>query len=199
MSISTDSQLIKTRHRNHLYFDRFHSFFPILNKRHYFSRARRICSESDVDSFHCLQHVMWTLAVSTSSQFQHIQDDLYSQTRLLIDSLEMKQPQSDCIELEQVQAWGLLAVYEFMHIGYRRAWMSAGKFFRYAILMKLHNVDGLDGIAADQLQILNVTEIEERRRTFWMAYTIDQITSLLDRLPLTFDQHIVRKRPRSGR
>ncbi|KZM22332.1 DNA binding [Ascochyta rabiei] len=176
---------------DHLYFDRFHSFFPILNKRHYFARARRICTESDVDSFHCLQHVMWTLAVSTSSQFQHIQDDLYSQTRLLIENLETKQPQSDCIDLEQVQAWGLLSVYEFMHVGYRRAWMSAGKFFRYVILMKLHNVDGLDGIAANQPQTLNVTEIEERRRTFWMAYTIDQITSLLDRLPLTFDQHII--------
>lgn len=124
---------------------------------------------------------------------------MYSQTRLLIGGLEMKQPQSDCIELEHVQAWGLLAVYEFMHIGYRQAWMSAGKFFRYATLMKLHNVDGIDGIAADRLQKLNVTEIEERRRTFWMAYTIDQITSLLDRLPLTFDQHVVSKHTLNSR
>lgn len=135
---------------------------------------------------------MWTLAVSTSSQFQHIQDDLYSQTRLLIDNLEIKQLQADCIEIEQVQAWGLLTIYEFMRVGYRRAWMSAGKFFRYVILMKLHNVDGVDGIATTPLQSLSFTEIEERRRTFWMAYTIDQITSLLDRLPLTFDQHVVR-------
>ena len=105
----------------------------------------------------------------------------------------MKQLQADCIEIEQVQAWGLLAVYEFMRIGYRKAWMSAGRFFRYAVLMKLHNVDGLDGIAAASLQSLSFIELEERRRTFWMAYTIDHITSLLDRLPLTFDQHVVSK------
>ncbi|KAF2996707.1 hypothetical protein E8E13_005551 [Curvularia kusanoi] len=176
---------------NHLYFDRVHSFFPILSKRHYFARARQSTYGSEQDSFQCLQHAMWTLAVSTSSQFQHIQDDLYSQTRLLIDNLEMKQLQADCIEIEQVQAWGLLAVYEFMRIGYRKAWMSAGKFFRYAVLMKLHNVDGIDGLAAAPLQNLSFIELEERRRTFWMAYTIDHITSLLDRLPLTFDQHVI--------
>jgi hypothetical protein len=44
--------------------------------------------------------------------------------------------------------------------------MSAGKFFRYAVLIKLHNVDGLDGIAAASLQDLSFIELEERRRTF---------------------------------
>jgi hypothetical protein len=53
------------------------------------------------------------------------------------------------------------------------------------------DVDGLDGIAAASLQVLSFIELEERRRTFWMAYTIDHITSLLDRLPLTFDQRVV--------
>lgn len=136
---------------------------------------------------------MWTLAVSTSSQFQYIQDDLYSHTRLMIDNLEIELLQADCIQIEQVQAWALLSVYEFMRLGYRRGWMSAGKCFRFAVLMKLHNVDGRDGIAATSLQTLSFAEIEERRRTFWMAYTIDQIISLVDQLPLTFDQHVVSK------
>jgi hypothetical protein len=135
---------------------------------------------------------MWTLAVSTSSQFQHIQDDLYSQTRLMIENLEIKFLNADSMEIEQVQAWALLTIYEFMRVGYKRAWMSAGKCFRFAVLMKLHNVDGRDGVAAILLQSLSFIEIEERRRTFWMAYTIDRIISLLDRLPMTFDQHTVR-------
>lgn len=134
---------------------------------------------------------MWTLAVSTSSQFQYIQDDLYAYTRLMIDSLELESLQADSIQIEQVQAWALLAIYEFMRVGYRRGWMSAGKCFRFAVLMKLHNVDGRDGIAATTLQSLSWAEIEERRRTFWMAYTIDRIISLLDQLPLTFDQHVI--------
>lgn len=47
---------------------------------------------------------MWTLAVSTSSQFQYIQDDLYAYTRLMIDSLELESLQADCIQIGQVQA-----------------------------------------------------------------------------------------------
>jgi hypothetical protein len=138
---------------------------------------------------------MWTLAVSTSSQFQHIQDDLYSQTRLMMDNLEIKFLNADCMEIELVQAWALVTIYEFTRVGYKRAWMSAGKCFRFAILMKLHNVDGRDGVAAILLQSVSFIEIEERRRTFWMAYTIDRIISLLDRLPMTFDQHTVRSPP----
>jgi hypothetical protein len=129
--------------------------------------------------------------VSTSSQFQHIQDDLYSHTNLMIENLEAKFLNADYMEIEQVQARALLTIYEFMRVGYRRAWMSAGKCFRFAMLMKLHNVDGRDGIASVLLQNLSFTEIEEQRRTFWLAYTIDRIISLLDRLPVTFDQHTV--------
>ena len=138
---------------------------------------------------------MYTLAVSTSSQFQYIQDDLYTHTRLMIDNLELESLQEDCIQIEQVQAWVLLSVYEFMRVGYRRGWMSAGKCFRFAVLMGLHNIDGRDGIATNSSSILSWTEIEERRRVFWMAYTIDRIISLLDQLPLTFDQHVVSSAP----
>ncbi|XPS72492.1 hypothetical protein M3J07_004644 [Ascochyta lentis] len=176
---------------DHLYFDKIHSFFPILNKRHYFARSRRSHCKQETAAFQCLQNAMWTLAVSTSSQFQHIQDDLYSHTRLMIENLELGLLHTDSIDLEQVQAWALMAIYEFIRVGFRRAWVSAGKCFRFAVLMRLHNVDGSDGIAVMSPQSLSFTELEERRRTFWMAYTIDQIISLLDRLPLTFDQHTI--------
>ncbi|EUC40001.1 hypothetical protein COCMIDRAFT_109926 [Bipolaris oryzae ATCC 44560] len=176
---------------SHLYFDRVHSFFPILNKRHYFVRARRSHYEQEDEAFPCLQHAMWTLAVSTSSQFQHIQDDLYTHTSRMIENLEQRYLNAECMRLEQVQARALLTIYEFMRVGYRKAWMSAGKCFRFAMLMKLHNIDGRDGVASLLLQNLTFVEIEERRRTFWMAYTIDRIISLLDRLPVTFDQHTI--------
>lgn len=181
--------------RSHLYFDRVHSFFPILNKRHYFVRARRSHYEQEDEAFYCLQHAMWTLAVSTSSQFQHIQDDLYAHTHRMIENLEQRYLNAECMRLEQVQARALLTIYEFMRVGYRKAWMSAGKCFRFAMLMKLHNIDGRDGVASLLLQNLTFVEIEERRRTFWMAYTIDRIISLLDRLPVTFDQHTVSRSP----
>ena len=129
--------------------------------------------------------------MSTSSQFEHIQDNLYSQTQLMIENLEMKFLNANCMEIEQVQARALLTVYEFMRVGYRRAWISAGKCIRFAVLMGLHNMDGCDGVTTILLENLSLTETEERRRTFWMVYTIDRIVSLLDPLPMMFDQHTV--------
>jgi hypothetical protein len=184
-------------HRDHLYFDRVHSFFPILSRRHYFSRTRRPRTSTEIDAFQCLQYAMWTLAVSTSSQFQYIQDDLYAHTRRMLDILEMDLLQADFVHVEQVQAWALLSIYDFMRMGYRRGWVSAGKCLRFAVLMKLHNVDGRDGLVATSAQNLSFAEAEERRRTFWMAYTIDRTISLLDTLPLTFDQHTVSTTPSS--
>jgi hypothetical protein len=105
---------------------------------------------------------MWTLAVSTSSQFQYIQDDLYAHTRRMLDILEMDLLQADFVHVEQVQAWALLSIYDFMRMGYRRGWVSAGKCLRFAVLMKLHNVDGRDGLVATSSQNLSFAEIEER-------------------------------------
>ncbi|KAL7772694.1 hypothetical protein CFE70_002655 [Pyrenophora teres f. teres 0-1] len=159
-------------------------------KRRYFARTRRP-SPNKVDAFQCLQHTMWTLAASTSSQFQYIQDDLYTCTRLMIDSLEAESLQSDFIQIELVQASALIAIIELMRIGYRRVWMSAGKCFSFVMLMKLHNVDGQDSVATMLRQELSFAEIEERRRIFWMAYTLDRMISVLDQLPLTFDPHVI--------
>jgi hypothetical protein len=111
----------------------------------------------------------------------------------MIETLEMKFLNANCMEIEQVQARALLTVYEFMRVGYRRAWISAGKCIRFAVLMGLHNMDGRDGVARMLLENPSLTEIEERRRTFWMAYTIDRVVSILDRLPMAFDQHTVRR------
>ncbi|EKG11416.1 Transcription factor fungi [Macrophomina phaseolina MS6] len=175
---------------DHLFFDRVYTFCPILSKRHYFSRARGPRA-GEGGAFACLQHAMWTLAVSVSTQFQHIQEELYAHTRLMLERLESDPLQGDCVQIEQVQALALLAIYEYMRVGHRRGWMSAGQCLRYAVLLKLHNIDSIDGIAAQAPPALTWAEIEERRRTFWMAYTIDRFISLLDHLPLTFDQHVI--------
>ncbi|EUC44549.1 hypothetical protein COCMIDRAFT_97965 [Bipolaris oryzae ATCC 44560] len=174
---------------DHLYFDRAHNFCPILNKRHYFDRARQTSMDNNVTAFSGLRYTMWTVAASTSSQFQHVQDELYANARRILDSLEMDPSMDDYIRVEHLQACTLLFIYELMHVNYRQGWMSAGKLFRSAILQKLHTVDGRDELSVNSS--LTATEIEERRRTFWMLFVIDCFVSLMDQLPLTFNQHII--------
>jgi hypothetical protein len=132
---------------------------------------------------------MWTIAASTSSQFRHVQDELYANARRILDTLELDPSMGDYIRVEYLQACTLLFIYELMHVNYRQGWMSAGKLFRSAILQKLHTVDGRDEVSVNSS--LTVIEVEERRRVFWMLFVIDSFVSLMDQLPLTFNQHIV--------
>lgn len=170
---------------NHLYFDRAHAFAPILNKRRYFARASRPAGEQG--ALTCLQHAMWTLAAWLGSQFKHIQKDLYIHTRGLLEKWEINMdPGNPPIELAQARL--LLAIYEIMQVNYERGWLSAGRCFRLVQLMKLHEMDVSDGIAESGISF---GEIEEKRRTFWMAYSLDRFINLINKMPLTLNEQVV--------
>ncbi|KAK7745575.1 hypothetical protein SLS53_003075, partial [Cytospora paraplurivora] len=152
----------------------------------------------------CLQYAMWTLAASLSSQFQLLRPDIYTESRRLLQDLESDEHDALC--LEQVQAWLLLAIYELTSTTglYQRGMMSAGRAFCLVQLMRLSEVDGsgqtspkstLFGGSGGQ-GLDDWVETESRRRTFWVAYTIDCLTSVVDGLPLTFhEQQIFTRLP----
>ncbi|KAF2204950.1 hypothetical protein GQ43DRAFT_453446 [Delitschia confertaspora ATCC 74209] len=171
---------------NHLYFDRVHSFAPILNRRRYFARAAHPVGAAA--PFVSLQHAMWTLAACLGSGFKDIQKSLYSHTRALLEEWEqtiITEPPP----IELAQAWIFLAIYEIMQVNYDRGWLSAGRCFRLVQLMKLHEIDVPNGIA--ESTSLTFVEIEERRRTFWMAYSLDRFINLINQLPLTLSEQVI--------
>lgn len=170
---------------NHLYFDRVYLFAPILSSRRYFARAAR--PNSTTAPFVALQHAMWTLAAWLGSQFKEIQKSLYTHTRALLQEWELDIiTESPSIEL--AQAWIFLAIYEIMQVNYNRGWLSAGRCFRLVQLMKLHEVDVPNGVAESGLSYV---EVEERRRTFWMAYSLDRFINLMNQMPLTLNEQVV--------
>ncbi len=71
--------------------------------------------------------------------------------------------------------------------------MSVGRAARLALMMGLNRVDG---DAVDVKQALppprDLTEIEERRRTFWMAYCVDRYASIGTGWPMAIDERDVR-------
>ncbi|KAA6409142.1 MAG: transcriptional regulatory [Lasallia pustulata] len=167
-----------------LYFDRVHSFAPFLHQRRYYSWNRQ---PAKTEFRTCLQFAMWTLAASVSAQFQNIGDPLYRDTRQKLEALELKDTSIESIDIEQVQAWILLAIYEFMRTDYRRGWMSAGRAFRLIQLMRLHEIDAPNCIPMQ----IDWIEIEERRRTFWMAYSLDRFISIRNEWPLTLSDSVI--------
>jgi hypothetical protein len=78
------------------------------------------------------------------------------------------------VDVEQVQAWILVAIYEFLRSNYCHGWKSAGRSFRLVQLMRLYTIDSPNSIHNQGDWIIT----EEMRRTFWMAYSLDLFASV---------------------
>lgn len=146
---------------------------------------------------------MWTLASSLCSQFQATGRQLYEKTRQLLHALESEDPCNQ-ISIEQAQAWTLLAIYELTCEDYHRGMVSAGRAFRLIQMMRFYEVDATQSppttqtLEKDQGQLSlqghpqdDWIDLEMKRRTFWLAYTIDRFTSMVDGLHLFFDERMV--------
>jgi hypothetical protein len=60
--------------------------------------------------------------------------------------------------------------------------------------MRLHEVDGRSHVHTAGESDGDWLDIETRRRTFWLAFIIDRLTSALDNLPLTLDERQIETR-----
>ncbi len=160
---------------------------PVLQRARYFSRSRKGYG-SAVESHVCLQSAMWTLASSMSSQFQHLRQSLYHETmQRLSQAAHVYGNDETAPRLELAQAWILVAVYEFMHDTFQRAWSSTGRAIRLVQLLRLNGVDsvGHDADAADFIKN------EEKRRTFWVAFCLDRFSCALKGLHVTLTEEPV--------
>ncbi|KAL7622902.1 hypothetical protein AAE478_006581 [Parahypoxylon ruwenzoriense] len=164
-----------------LYFDRIHDFIPILHRRRCLSWRRR----PDQSPAHAaLQYAIWTLAASGSAHYHGFRDMLSRQARQFLERLG-SDPDSESAastELEQVQAWLLLAVHEFMCVGFRRGCITAGRAFA---LIQLNSRQWLrDDPEAD------CVDSEQKRRAFWMAFCLDRFISLRNSSMPTFGEQM---------
>ena len=191
---------VDTSYRDQLYFDRAYVFAPILQAHRYRSWSKQTNKSKQKT---CLQYAMWTLAASLSSQFLVAVRQLYRETRQLLHTLESEEP-SHQVSIEQAQAWTLLAIYELTCDEYHRGMISAGRAFRLIQMMRLYEVDVLQSPPTTQAQEQDQwrlslqgqvqddwVDTETKRRTFWLAYTIDRFTSMVDGLHMFFDGRMV--------
>lgn len=171
--------------RDQLYFDRVHPFVPMLNAHEYYAWSHN-CFKTETQV--CLQQTMWTLATSASAQPQSVGEMLYNGARQRLEELEAKGDPHQLTDITQAQAWLLLAFYEFMRVDFRRGWMSAGRAFRRIQLMRLHEIDQSD--TPPTSPTIDWVDTEERRRTFWLAYSFDRFISLSNGSPVTLSEQV---------
>ncbi|EED18009.1 conserved hypothetical protein [Talaromyces stipitatus ATCC 10500] len=159
-----------------LYLDRVHRLIPILHRRRYFSWTR---SPNRTDAQTCLQFAMWTLATSLSTQLQHLRESFYQRTCSLLDKFTAQDTAAP--QIEYAQACILIVNYDLMKENFRRGWTSAGRCIRVIQLMRLFEIDRSKGRNDREDWI----QREEKRRAFWMAYSLDLFISLRGEWPLS--------------
>lgn len=137
---------------------------------------------------------MWTLAASLSTHCQTIRSSLYVHTKKLLEDIESKDSDMEYSDIEQAQAWLLYAIYQFMQSTFRKGWLSAGRLFRLVQMMRLYEIDSPDLLAVQSLET-DWVEVEEKRRTFWMAYILDRFANLRKGWPITLTEHVLTRLP----
>ncbi|KAL3479701.1 hypothetical protein BJX99DRAFT_255424 [Aspergillus californicus] len=176
-----------------LYFDRVHTFAPILQRWRYHVWSKQ---QKKSEAQTCLQYAMWTIAAALSAQFRSLRDPLYQETRRMLDALDSQGGRTDATAgIEQAQAWVLICIYEYMQLSPLQAWMSAGRCSRLVLGMRLYELDDPNNtvvMARDQeTSLIDWTGLEERRRTFWMAYSLDRFISFHNGLPFTLNEQLI--------
>ncbi|CAG8935911.1 unnamed protein product [Penicillium salamii] len=168
-----------------LYFDRVHPIAPMLHQARYFFWSHR-CNKAD--SHICLQLAMWAMAAAASAHLQHMRESLYRRARAKLEALDNDIEAASAASLQAAQAWLLITHYEFRYMGYRRAWLTAGRAFRIIQLAKLHEIDRLNDVGMTIALPDIWAEAEEKRRTYWLAYCLDRFLNITDEWPLSLHE-----------
>lgn len=180
-----------------LYFDRVHPVCPIIHRRRYFAWAGQ---ENLSPNRVCLQSAMRAMAAAMSAHWCDFVDRLCSETRHLLETHSQSQATCrDKIPLEQIKAWLLLAFSDLLRIGEHQAMLTAGRAFRLVQMARLYDVDALDDSrspprATDHELDEMFVDAEEKRRTFWLAFTLDRFLCLRSEWPLTLQEEMVHTR-----
>ncbi|KAL6229098.1 hypothetical protein BDW75DRAFT_246044 [Aspergillus navahoensis] len=164
-----------------LYFDRVHPIAPFLHQQRHLSRPE---TEPPLLARACLRSAMRTVAAAMSAQFRRLADPLYVETSRVVRELETIERTPP---LEQIQTVLLLAHYELLRMEESRAMVTAGRCFRLIQLARLHDTDAYTSADAGG----DFVAEEEKRRTFWVAYSFDRFLSSRHEWPLTLQEETI--------
>lgn len=140
---------------------------------------------------------MRTIAAAMSAHWGDLVDRLCAETRHLLESHSQTRVTSkDEIPLEHIQAWLLLAYAELLRFGEHQAMLTAGRAFRLVQMARLYDADAHDDAQASPGGTNHEPDegfinSEERRRTFWLAFSFDRFLCLRSEWPLTLQEEMV--------
>ncbi|KAL2070962.1 hypothetical protein VTL71DRAFT_13988 [Oculimacula yallundae] len=171
-----------------IYFEKIHPSNDIIHQyRFHASLALHSRARPSI----ALRYSMWTLAAGITLPYKHLAPIFYLRSRKYAEADESGS-RDKYVNIRLAQTWILIGTYEYKMLMAPKSWLSIGKAVRLCQMLGLHR---LDGRGLGHRQALDapgdVTEKEERRRTFWMAYAMDRYAAASTGWPLIVDERDV--------
>ncbi|KAL7941825.1 hypothetical protein V8C42DRAFT_333826 [Trichoderma barbatum] len=122
----------------------------------------------------CLQYAIWAMGALWHPKYDRIAHVFYNRARYYAETDEMKGDGEHFITIPHAQAWALITGYEARAMLYTRASMSGARCCRLVQMLALDKLDSSDDDFPATLPPPNDwIELEERRRVFWVAFSLD--------------------------
>jgi hypothetical protein len=183
-----------------LYFDVIDPILPIVNQ----SRLRaEVQQESASVAVLALSYAVAALGAiaATDGELSFAQVHCYNQTRELLDVCERQEDPNFLADINVLQAFVLLTLYEFKQPNFARSWMTLGRATRLCKMVGLDDIDGshvLPKPMGSHISLPPPTSpgaLEERRRTFWGLYVFDAFAAIKSEMATAFDSTQVSNPP----
>lgn len=172
-----------------IYFDKLHPSMPMIHKYRYLAAMNLAPSMRPPVA---LRYALWSYACSAVDKYQSFTEMFYQRARKYAELDEMRGFGEHLFTVGHVQAWVIIANYEFKMMYFPRAWMSVGRAVRLAQMLGLNRLDG-GGLEVKEClpKPKDWVDAEERRRTFWAAYCFDRWASIGTGWPMNIDERDV--------
>lgn len=177
-----------------IYRERVHPVLPFIYWRRYFSWNDQT---NPGPARTCLRSAMRTMAAAMSASSTRFCDQLYAETNTLLHAFPPIRGKDD-IAIEYIQAWLLLGHFELLRVGEHQAMLTASRCSRLVLLARLFHIDR-DSSTDAALESAETTtspssfsHVEERRRTFWVAFCLDRLLCSRNEYPLSLQEEMVR-------
>ncbi|KAK3368208.1 binuclear zinc transcription factor [Podospora didyma] len=174
---------------HHIYFKSHQGYIPVVHKGRYLSAFH---SPPHMRPPLCLQYAMWTMAANGHEKYGRYHDVFYQRARQYLELDELRGDGEHFITVAHAQTWAIIAADEARGMYFTRAAMSSARCVRLVEMMGLHRLD--DPLREDNnfmspmlVPPKNWVELEERRRVFWAAFSMDAHASVSTGWPNLID------------
>ena len=138
----------------------------------------------------CLHLSIRTSAAAFSARYHDVRERLYLETLESLGNLESHEHtlpwDVKVFEIEHIQAWLLLVVYEYMHMDKMQASPAMSRALRLTQRCRLGDLDASGVLTQDSFAIM-----EEKSRTFWLTFCFDRLLNTRNDLNWALPKDIV--------